>query len=116
MRDFASKPSRTCRKSPLLMTPLFFLCSWAEKERVVRVGVHSLAVTSYLPGFIPGSGDVSPSSSPLELKKTSKVSWSEMSISSIWSSRSTFTSIDEMLPIGAAGGWKRCDTYKVTIS
>ncbi|KAG7229630.1 hypothetical protein INR49_012674, partial [Caranx melampygus] len=36
-----------------------------------------------------------------KLKKTSKASWSEISISSIWSRRSTFTSIDEMLPMGA---------------
>lgn len=111
MRDLASRPSRTCRKSPLLMTSSFLLCPWTvgEMEHMVReVGgvVYSIQPGCHLmvPGFIPGSGDMSPPSSPLELKKTSKLSWSEMSISSIWSSRSTFTSMDEMLPIGAARG------------
>lgn len=47
MRDFASRPSRTCRKSPLVMTPSFLLCPWAEMEHMVRAGVYSLAVMSY---------------------------------------------------------------------
>lgn len=58
-----------------------------------------LSVTCCL---IPGSGEVSKPSSPPELKKTSSVSWSDTSTSSIWSSKSTFTSMDEMLPIVAA--------------
>ena len=48
MRDFASRPSRTCRKSPWLMTPSFLPCPWAEMERLVRAGVQSLAVTAEL--------------------------------------------------------------------
>lgn len=35
MRDFASRPSRTCRKSPLAMASSFLLCPWAEMEHVV---------------------------------------------------------------------------------
>lgn len=64
---------------------------------------------------LPGSGEVSTPSSP-ELKKTSKVSWSEMSISSIWSSKSTFTSMDEMLPIGAAGQGKQGNDVHLFVS
>lgn len=48
-RDFASRPSRTCRKSPLLMTPSFLLGPCAEMEHMVRAGVESLALI--LPGF-----------------------------------------------------------------
>lgn len=54
----------------------------------------------------PGSGDASaPSSAPEpepELRKTSRASWSEISIKSICSRTSTFTSIEEILPMGAA--------------
>lgn len=51
----------------------------------------------------PGSGDANaPSSAPEpELRNTSRASWSDMSIRSICSRTSTFTSIEEMLPMGA---------------
>lgn len=38
MRDLASRPSRTCRKSPLLMTSSLLLCPWtvSQIEHIVR--------------------------------------------------------------------------------
>lgn len=51
---------------------------------------------------IPIIGEATLLSSPPELRKTSKASWSDMSIKSICSSMSTFTSIEDMLPIVSA--------------
>lgn len=48
---------------------------------------------------IPSICEATLLSSPPELRKTSNASWSDMSIRSICSSMSTFTSIDDMLPI-----------------
>lgn len=51
----------------------------------------------------PGNADTSAPSSELEpeLRKTSRASWSDTSIRSICSRTSTFTSMEEMLPMGA---------------
>lgn len=49
----------------------------------------------------PETGDSAVLSSPPEFKKTSRASWSEMSIRSICSSMSMFTSMDDMLPMGS---------------
>jgi len=87
-------------------------CCWSLALRVgykISLGMHlrdaSRKNLASFSGFvsIPGSGGVSAPSSPSQLKNTSKASWSEMSVRSIWSSKSTFTSMDETLPIGAAG-------------
>ena len=107
MRDLASRLSRTCRKRPLLMAASLLLFPWTVSDGKHCQRSHFAAktfdISVLFPVSIPGSVEVSTPSSPPELKKTSKASWSEMSISSIWSSKSTFTSIDEMLPMGAAG-------------
>lgn len=87
---------------------------WVRENTLLGMcSVVCLVISAAVPAFIPGSGDVSPPSSPPELKKTSKVSWSEMSISSIWSSKSTFTSMEEMLPIGAAVEGKYWDITSI---
>lgn len=53
--------------------------------------------------FVPITGDSSTVLfSPPELRKTSKASWSDMSRRSICSNVSTFTSIEDILPMGSA--------------
>lgn len=49
----------------------------------------------------PETGDSTALSSPPEFRKTSKASWSDMSIRSICSNTSMFTSMDDMLPMGS---------------
>lgn len=51
---------------------------------------------------IPGRGPATLLSSVPQPRNTSMVSWSDRSIMSICSSMSTFTSMEEMLPKGAA--------------
>ena len=47
MRDLASRPSRTCRKSPLLMTSSLLLFAWtvSQTEHIVRdVTMHCFVI------------------------------------------------------------------------
>lgn len=57
----------------------------------------------------PATGEAALLSSPPECRKTSRASWSDMSIRSICSSMSTFTSMDDMLPIGSGHKERRWD-------
>lgn len=50
---------------------------------------------------LPMTGEAALLSSPPECRNTSRASWSDMSIRSICSSMSTFTSMEDMLPIGS---------------
>lgn len=78
--------------------PLCFFLKFDENKRWSGGGLLTSSSALILI-VIPVRGEVSDSSSSTELKKTSKLSWSGMSMSSIWS---TFTSMEEMLLIGAA--------------
>ena len=63
--------------------------------------VFSMLVWRLSLPVLPSPGEAALLSSPPECRKTSRASWSDISIRSICSSMSTFTSMEDILPIGS---------------
>lgn len=72
------------------------------KKKLVKMLKAGRAPSLDHKGLIPVRGSETLLSSVPQARNTSTVSWSDRSIMSICSSTSTFTSMEEMLPKGAA--------------